>query len=214
MKKLQEGVLQRTLTFHGRQTRKEPAADLSAIEKRVLQRLSEEQRKLGEVMDRFIKKFEEEKREFEKGRDQGISFQDEQRTPGQATQALREIHKLMGIAEELLQGANAPKSAAAQKDVIARLVDLIKKAKARGQPQQGDPQPSKQSSLRATSPYDPGRTNQPSKFHPLSERRGNWGDLSPKQRVQMMHELEKANTYLPEYTGEIEKWLREIMKYK
>jgi hypothetical protein len=64
IKKMQENLLQKTEQFERRYNRERD--DLSLVEKQLLQRLSDKQDQLGDVLKRFISKFEKEKEEYEK----------------------------------------------------------------------------------------------------------------------------------------------------
>ena len=61
---MQENLLKKTEQFERRYNRERD--DLSLVEKQLLQRLSDKQDQLGEVLKRFISKFEKEKEEYEK----------------------------------------------------------------------------------------------------------------------------------------------------
>ena len=63
MKKMQEQLLGRTRDVH--KVYKSDREDLSASEKVLLQRLSDEQGKLASLMKRFVEKFDEQKKKAE-----------------------------------------------------------------------------------------------------------------------------------------------------
>jgi hypothetical protein len=189
--------------------------------------------------------------------------EEENLTPDDAMAMLREIHKLMGTAEELLHGASLGKGALTQeeilkllkdvekmdpsdaqkkvlelinkllskseknqKDVIERITELIKKSKSQGSSSESKPgepkpgegskpgasKPPKQPGSPATSPYNPNRTDPPSKFRSLADRRGEWGALPPKERDSIIHELDRLHMFQPEYQEQIRNFFEEIMK--
>jgi hypothetical protein len=64
MKKLQEDLLRKTQGVE--RSYKSDREDLSPGEKALLQRLSDEQGKLGNLMKTFVSKFEEQKKAYDK----------------------------------------------------------------------------------------------------------------------------------------------------
>ena len=64
MKKLQEQLLHRTTDV--RKGYRSDREDMSPGEKQLLRRLSDEQDKLGDLMKKFIDKFDEQKKNYDK----------------------------------------------------------------------------------------------------------------------------------------------------
>ena len=127
---------------------------------------------------------------------------------------LEKIEKLMG------------KSGKAQGETVDKLGDVIRRARAQqgqgqGDPQQGPPQQgppqdqmqkpqsSQQPQNPATSPYDPGRNNDPiNKFRSKGDRTGRWGDLPPRIREAML----SGKRDLDDFPAEYQQLLKEYFK--
>jgi hypothetical protein len=67
MKKLQEQLLSRTKDMH--KGYRPDRDDMTPSEKQLLRRLSDEQDKLGDLMKKFIDKFDEQKKKYDKDND-------------------------------------------------------------------------------------------------------------------------------------------------
>ncbi|MBI4563601.1 MAG: hypothetical protein HY716_02780 [Planctomycetes bacterium] len=99
-------------------------------------------------------------------------------------QILEKIGRLVQKAEEK------------EKGVVDKLNEILKnlrasksssQSKQKQQQQQGQGQQvPKQPGQPAQKPYDPGRTEQPSKFRSMADRTGTWGNLPPAVRAAML----------------------------
>jgi cell division septation protein DedD len=218
MKKLQQIVLDKTLKFRGR---KDWATELSDIDRRFLGRLSEEQRKIAELMDRFIERFSQDRRGMDR-KEQGISFQDEPPSddPGLT---LQEIRRLMELAEEHLHGASRKgidpwlvESEKNQKTVIEQLERLIRESRQRipgppSDPTPGSSRPKPPAGMRpAPRPYTPSPSAAPGRFE--VPRGGGWKvGLPAHERAKMILEMQRRDLFLPEYQDMIREFFKQIM---
>jgi hypothetical protein len=180
---------------------------------------------------------------------------EDQLTPEQAMEMLKDIHGLMAKAEDLLNDGSRGKaleteqellkklerefkdepaalqrqilekvkkltqrSEKKQKDAIDKMQELIKKARSCGggnskgdkqqEQKQNQSQAQKQPSGPAQTPYNPNRTDPPSKFRSNADRTGQWGNLPPRMREQMMH----GKRDIDDYPAELQQVLSEYMK--
>jgi hypothetical protein len=224
MRKLQESILQKTGALKGR----EP----NEAQRKLLNRLSEEQRRLGEAMDRFIRKFGQ-MMEVPPARDQGISFQDDppQGEPDEGEsspeETLKLVHRLMRLSEEDLQAGSRAvreiekllsRSERSQLDVIGKLKQLLRQSRApsapspdRAESKPGTSQPSGRRPSSAPIPYPPERSRPPSSFQWRASPGGEWGVLGPKERQAILHEIDRLQDFAPEYQDQVRAFFEALM---
>jgi hypothetical protein len=179
---------------------------------------------------------------------------EDQLTPEQAMEMLKDIQGMMTKAEELLNDSSRGKALETeeelikklqnelkddpsaptkqilekvkklnertekkQKDAIEKLAELIKKAKSSSGSGQSKDQKKKDGkngqkpqnpSSPAQAPYDPNRSDPPSKFRSQADKTGQWGNLPEKIRDAMLH----GKRDVDEYPAEFQQMLKEYME--
>jgi hypothetical protein len=84
-----------------------------------------------------------------------------------------------------------------------------KQGKKKGQKQANRPQ---NPGSPAQKPYDPNRTDPPSKFRSRGDRTGRWGDLPPRVRDAILDAARDIDEYPPEYQEMIKEYMKRLVE--
>jgi len=123
----------------------------------------------------------------------GAAAQEDELTPAQVKELLKDAQRMMGQAEALLHERSVEKAEKREKDAADKLDEVIKKARSSAARDRQSPQARKQPAGKnaqprnsATRSDDPKRADEPSKFKSVATKTGTWGRLPPEVRRAML----------------------------
>ena len=128
--------------------------------------------------------------------------------------------RVMKLVEKLLK--NSEKK---QKNSLDKIKEIIRRVKTQQQQQQKQQQQQQQQKPEqkqanrpkdpgnpAQKPYDPNRTDPPSKFRSRGDRTGQWGDLPPRVRDAILDSSRDIDEYPPEYQEMIKEYMKRLVE--